>query len=71
MLGYQALSRRAGLWCYHIAPALGDCVLMLAFSHLAVPGTGKPQGMEAELWAGKWSAGDRAQLTTVDLSQGH
>ena len=46
-------NRIAGLCWFHLAMALVDCVLMLAFSHLVVLGTCMPLGMLAELWARK------------------
>lgn len=47
------------LWC-PIAQAFVDCVFILAFRNLVAPDTGRPPGMQAELWARDWSTGEQA-----------
>ena len=63
-------SRIAGLWWYRIALALVHCILVLSFNHLVVPEASSPLKMQAELWARKWSAEDRAHIIATGCASG-
>jgi hypothetical protein len=44
---------------------------MLSLSHLAVPSVGRLPGMQAKLWAYRWSSGEQEQFTLYSCFRGN